>query len=311
MQPINARNLGPQLEKAAAKFRANSDKRIAKRTAAEFPKASLFHYTTRTAFESIIATEEFRFTSIYHMDDTEELNFGFDTCSAILKSIFERGDKEIKSFVTPLIETDFRQKIKAIIEFYSVSFGTRDDPKQWARYGDKGNGIAIGLSPEFFSSLPIDPQKPEEVVYIGKVAYGEKNAKAQNSRVIHSAVDFIKREYRAGTIPEGDAAASLFLRLTAEMYPEVLWHCVTTKSDTWEHQNETRLLVFNHVKNPKLAIHMTQGRPFVKIRQPTLKKFLDEVMVGPKAEASAETQVRLFLAKQGLGEVRVTRSLST
>src|ERR1700730_17067364 len=120
MQPVNPRNLGPQLEKAIAKFRANSDKRIEKRTAAEFPKASLFHYTSRIAFESIIATEEFWFTSIYHMDDTEELNFGFNTCSAILKSIFERGDKEIQSFVTPLIEADFRQKIRTIIEFYSV-----------------------------------------------------------------------------------------------------------------------------------------------------------------------------------------------
>jgi len=314
MAPIDPRNLGPALEKAAAKFRANSDKRMARRNAADAPKGTLFHYTTETAFESMLSTEEFWLTSIYHMDDTEELNFGFDVCSSVLRSALERSDfsgrtgQVLQLFIEPLIETSFREEIRALIEFYSFSFGIRDDPKQWKRYGDTGNGVAIGLSPEFFRPLPIENPKPEERIYVGRVAYGERNARTRHARVVHSAIDFIKREYRAGTIPGGEIAQALFGRLVAEMYCEVLWNCVTTKSDSWKQQNETRLLVLSRMKSPELPIQNTHGRPYVKIPQPILKRCLHEVMIGSKADGNSEKKVRLFLIDHGLSEVPVTRS---
>jgi hypothetical protein len=314
MTSIDPRNLGEPLEKAAAKFRTNSDKRMARRNTVDAPKESLFHYTSRTAFENMLSTEEFWLTSIYHMDDTEELSFGFDVCGSVLRSALERGDfsghtgRVLQLFIEPLIEPSFREEIKTIVEFYSFSFGMRDDPKQWKRYGKKGKGIAIGLSPQFFFPLPIENPKPEERIYVGKVAYGERNAKIRHARVVHSVIDVIKREYHAGAIPNGQVAQALFRRLVAEMYCEVLWNCVTTKGDKWKQQNETRLLVLNRLKDPELPIENTHGRPYVKIPQPTLKRHLDEVMVGPDAEAETEKQVLLFLTKHGLGGTRVTRS---
>jgi hypothetical protein len=316
MAPIDPRNLGPTLEKAATKFRANSDKRMARRNTIDSPTETLFHYTSQAAFESIISTEEFWFTSIYHMDDTEELTFGFDVCSTMLNSLFasviasERIGRLLQLFIEPLIETGFREEIKSIVEFYSASFGARDDSEQWARYGDKENGVAIGLSPKFFIPLAIENPKPEERIYFGKVIYGEIKSKAQHSRVIQSAVDFIKKEHRAGTITGGEVAQALFRRLMAEMYCEVLWNCVITKGDGWKHQNETRLLVLNSKKKPELQVHLNGQRPFVKIPQPTLRQHLDEVMIGSKASEAVEDRVRLFLTQNGLEKVRVSRSVS-
>jgi hypothetical protein len=314
MASIDPRNLGPALEKTVAKFGARSNKRMAQRNAADAPGAPLFHYTNQLAFENIVTTEEFWFFSIYHMDDTEELNFGFDVCRSILQSTLDRlearepADRVLQLFVEPLIEPTFRDEIRAIVEFYSVSFGARDDAKQWDRYGNTGQGVAIGLSPEFFIPLPIENPKPEECIYFGKVAYGERNAKTRHSRIIQSVTDLITQQFRAGRISGGEIAQAVFRRLLAETYCEVLWNCVTTKSDDWKNQNEGRLLVLNRTGEPKLLVYTNSGRPYVKIPQPTLRKFLDEVMVGPKAERTAEAKVRVFLDKLGLRSVRVTRS---
>ncbi len=245
------------------------------------------------------------------MDDTEELNFGFDVCRSLLQTNLERADKVERLFIEPLIETGFREEIRSVVEFYSISFGTRDDQKQWARYGDKCKGVAFGLSVDFFQPVALENPKPDELIFFGKVAYGEKSAKAKHSPIIQSTLDFIKREHLAGSIPEGRIAQALFRRLLAEMYVEVLWNCVTSKSDDWRHQNETRLLVLNRLKDPHLTVSNDRDRPYVKIPQPTLKRSLREVMVGPAADEGAEDNVRAILTKQNLGGIPVTRSAGT
>ena len=308
MSTIDPRNLGTSLEEATARFRFASDRRMESGNATDLPRTPLFHYTSEKAFESIIATEQFWFSSIYHMDDKEELNFGFDVCGSVLRSFFERADKIVKLFIEPLISTGFREEIRSIVEFYSISFGTRNDPEQWSRYGGNSKGVAIGLTPNFFRlTAPEDP-KPEEKVFVGRVAYGEKAAKARHQRVVQSVTDFIKREYRLGSIPNGETAQALFRRLTAEMYVEVLWNCVTTKSANWKRQNETRLLVLNRIKDPQLPVHSDRGRPYVKIPEPTLKQSLSEILLGPDAERDTEATVRSFLAQRGLNNVGVTRT---
>jgi hypothetical protein len=309
MTAIGPLNLGATLEKAAAKFRSRSDKRIARRNAADSPRASLFHYTTQNAFESIVTTQEFWLTSIYHMDDTEELNFGFDVCIEALRSFSKHTDNMLRLFLEALITSGLREDIRRIVEFYSMSFGTRDDQKQWECYGDKGKGVAFGLLPKFF--VPIEGQKPEELTFVGKVIYGERSSKARHTPGIQSAIDFTKHKYRVGDLTTQELEQAFFQRLFLEMFVEILWNCVTTKSDSWQHQNEIRLLALNHTKNPHLPVHKRpNGQLYVKIPQPLLRLCLDEVIVGPKAENALEKKVRLFLTQQGLSDVRVTKSLA-
>jgi hypothetical protein len=67
------------------------------------------------------------------------------------------------------------------------------------------------------------------------------------------------------------------------MYTEILWNCVTTKDDTWKHQNETRLLLLDSQKTPRLAVVKAE-RPRVELVQPRLRSSLVEVMVGPRED---------------------------
>jgi hypothetical protein len=64
-------------KKIADFFNNASIGRMAKGNERDFPTAPLFHYTTVEALFSIIKTETFWFTSVYHMDDDAELSFGF------------------------------------------------------------------------------------------------------------------------------------------------------------------------------------------------------------------------------------------
>ena len=42
---------------------------------------------------------------------------------------------------------------------------------------------------------------------------------------------------------------------------EILWNCVTTKSEKWSYQNEIRMLAFNKLSQPELEIHNKDVRP--------------------------------------------------
>jgi threonyl-tRNA synthetase len=300
--------LSPQIEKAVAAFHDASTKRMAEANEADEPKEPLFHYTDEGALSGIIESETFRLTSIYHMDDSEELTFGFNVARSLLQAAIGRGDALTRLFCEELVDEEDLTKIKKLFEFYSISFGTRNDKQQWDRYADNGRGVAVGLAPTFFRPLPIANPKPEEKIFCGKVVYGDQQARARHSKVIDAAIETIKQAHAAGSIRNGEDARMFFRHIAAEMTVEILWNCVTTKDIKWRHQNETRLLALNNLKEPHLPIHNVDKRPRVEIPQPLLKKNIVEIMMGPHADDAAEQRVRKFLEANGLSHVSVTRA---
>lgn len=300
--------LSPALEKAVRDFNASSTKRMASANQEDEPKQPLFHYTNQAALFGIIESETFWFSSIYHMDDTEELAFGFKVQQALLAEKVAGGDTISKLFCEELVGKDELKKIKGVFEFYSVSFGTKDDARQWESYADKGRGVAFGLAPAFFKPLLKTAPTPEEMVFLGKVVYGDARARARHLPVIDEAIATIKSMHSAGNLKAGPDTRLFFQHMAAEMGVETLWNCVTTKDDSWSHQNETRLLALNYLKAPHLEIHNASRRPRLEIPQPLLKASITEVMLGPEASVSTEADVRRFLDAQNLHHVQVTRS---
>jgi len=303
--------LSPQIEKAVEAFHDASMKRIAQANAADEPKEPLFHYTSEKALFSIIGSEKFWFTSIYHMDDKEELTFGFNVSRSLLQIAVATGDQLTRMFCEELVDEEDLKKIRTLFEFYSISFGLKDDPQQWASYGDSGRGVALGLAPAFFHPAPFaDPKnpKPEEHIYFGRVLYGDRAARTCHSIVIDAAIEAIKQAHAAGSIRNGQDAMMFFRHIAAEMTIEILWNCVTTKDSSWSHQNETRLLALNNLKSPHLPIYNADKRPRLEIPQPLLKKNVVEVMVGPNVDGGAKERVRQFLTRHGLPHIPVTRA---
>jgi hypothetical protein len=126
--------------------------------------------------------------------------------------------------------------------------------------------------------------------------------------VINSAIDTIHHANASGAIKDGEDAMLLFRHIAAEMTVEILWNCVTTKYDSWGHQNETRLLALKNLKQPHLPIYNAEHRPRLELPQPLFKPNLGEVMVGPKSDAFLEARLRAFLESHGLAHVSTTRS---
>jgi hypothetical protein len=55
------------------------------------------------------------------------------------------------TFLKPIVE-DFKfENVRARFEFYSASFGQKDDALQWIDYVDGGCGVAMGLALGFFA----------------------------------------------------------------------------------------------------------------------------------------------------------------
>jgi hypothetical protein len=303
--------LNDKVTAALDRFQNACDLRMANANAADDAKMPLFHYTTEKGLFGILDSGQFWFTSIYHMDDPEELNFGFGVARELFKESAGRSRGLARAFCSELGEEVELEKIRELIAFYSVSFGLRDAGQQWTDYGDHGQGVALGLAPEFFRPAPFeDPEnpKPEEIIFYGKVSYGPTHGRARHIKVIDAALALIEQVQRRKRLCSGEEATIFCRRLAASMYTEIIWNCVTTKDTKWSHQNEMRLLARNFLKDPKLPIVNAEVRPRVELVQPRLKQSIVEVMVGPKADEVAVERVRTALSSRGLEKVRVTRA---
>ena len=126
--------LSAPIAEAVEKFHDASMERMAKANSADEPTKPLVHYTSESALFSIIESEQFWFTSIYNMDDTEELTFGFGVERTLLQEAIASGDELTRMFCEELADEDEIKKLKQIFEFYSVSFGVKDDAAQWKKY---------------------------------------------------------------------------------------------------------------------------------------------------------------------------------
>jgi hypothetical protein len=302
--------LAPQIEKALNAFQVACDQRMADANEANSPDEPFFHYTKEKALTSIIESEQLWFTSIYHMDDPEELKFGFNVVRSLLTEAVVVRTGLVRTFCQELLDAIDVKMIKELLAFYSVSFGLRDDSQQWKCYADGGRGVALGLAPKFFRPAPFeDPNdsKPEEEIYYGKVAYGDMDARARHSKVIEAAVALVKQAEGSGWLRTAQQVELFCKHLAASMYTEVLWNCVTTKDSKWSHQHEMRLLALNFVKRPRLPI-VIADRPRVEISQPLLRASIVEVMIGPKSDSGALTRMRQFLDARGLSNVPVTQA---
>jgi hypothetical protein len=194
-----------------------------------------------------------------------------------------------------------------------VSFGLRDVGQQWIDYADKGRGVALGLAPAFFSPAPFDDPKnprPDEIVFYGKVSYGDAEGRARHTKVVDAALASIEQVQRRKWLRSGEDAMWFYRNLAASMYTEIIWNCVTTKDSKWSHQDEVRILARNFLKEPMLPIVNGEIRPRVELLQPRLKQNIVEVMIGPKADEGAVERVRSGLASRGLEKVPVVRAKS-
>jgi len=144
-----------------------------------FPKARplLAHYTTVSAFESIIRNEEIWFSSPLNMNDYEEMRFVvFESMRIFRNSVDIRdacGNSARYSILTDAMERQFNlldyDHVSGIYVFCMTEHESGLDDgilSMWRGYGAHGNGIALVIDTAKLVSVDHFPIMLSKVSYL-------------------------------------------------------------------------------------------------------------------------------------------------
>ncbi len=277
------------------------------------PNAPVFHYTSWDGFRGIMQSESFWLHSIFCMNDKTELDYGWNISRDLLLqrnlAAHLSSDELVKVFCAPQLAADRRLWLRQRFDFYSISFGVRDDDRQWCTYGDKRRGVAVGLKPHLFSNVSKPAPAPEDKVYMARVLYGSSECTERHRLAIDFAFSILEEARQRGLVRTDASGLALVRTVATLMNVPLIWNSVTTKCATWRHEKELRMLATNDLTRPHLPIRRRDdGRSYIVIPMP-LRRIgsISEIMVGADADGSAENEVRRLLNKWGVPDVPVNR----
>lgn len=304
-----SKGLTPQLQHLVGRHDAWWTRWANELDARDKPTTPVFHYTNWDGFCGIIQSKSFWLHSIFHMNDTEELSYGWDIARCLLlERNFEgylANCELMKEFCAGQLAPDRLCRIKERLDFYSISFGVRDDDRQWWTYGDERRGVAIGLEPRLFANVSTCDPLPEDKTYVAKVLYGRHECTQRHREAIAIALDILEEAGQRKFVTTGASGIGFKREIATLMNVALAWNSVTTKSADWKHEHELRMLATNDLTAPQFPIlYHNNRRPYVVIPFPRgANGIISEIMVGADAVKGAEDEVRTLLRASGLGDL--------
>ena len=307
------RDLTPELRELVLQHAAWWDDWAAERDRADKPPEPVYHYTNLAGFRGIVEGQSFWLHSIFGMNDDAEMDYG----AGIARDFLVRrniaacmaNDEMTKAFLAPQLAPGHLTRIKERFDFYSISFGERDDPGQWKTYGDKHRGVAIGLSPAVFANVNPRNPKREDRVYVAKVLYGPSACAERHRTAIDLTFDLLEIARQRGFVTTNAAGLAFTKAMATHMAVPLIWNSIITKSHDWEHEQELRMLAVNDLTRPHLPIHHRDDggrtRSYVTIPMPLREPgMITEIVVGADADAGTEDAVANLLRSVGIGALR-------
>jgi hypothetical protein len=175
--PSKWKPLSPAFTAALRKYEQGSRARLHNFQTRNAIMAPLYHYTNRGGLEGIITAQQFWYTHHQHLNDQTELQFGMEVANGILAELGTRSPK-VKLFCDMVIDLFSAKNMSTTFGFYIASFSrSRDDAHQWRKYGQNGQGFAIGLAPKLFAIEDKPNRQPQENVFALPVRYGSDAAR--------------------------------------------------------------------------------------------------------------------------------------
>lgn len=306
------RGLTPQLRELVRQHEAWWEGWAAVRDRADKPSGPVYHYTTWGGFRGIMENQSFWLHSIFGMNDDTEMDYGSGIAHDILRrrniAACIADDEMVKVFLGPQLAPDRLTRIKERFDFYSISFGERDDHRQWHRYGDKHRGVAIGLAPRLFANINPHDAAPEDKIYVARVLYGLSACAERHRTAIDVTFDLLEIARQRGLITTDAAGLAFTIAMATHMAVPLIWNSITTKSRDWEHEHELRMLAVNELTRPHLPIHHREyggrTRSYVIIPMPLREEgMITEIVVGADAHVGAEAEVEGLLRAHSTGAI--------
>ena len=275
--------------------------------AANAPSTPLYHYTDATGLLGIVKNQEIWFTSIFHLNDSDELSYGLGMVLDILHQISDESNSKIVTSFCDLFERFVTHKYGNLFGFYVASFSrAKDDLGQWRAYTANGKGFALGLAPTLFHVVDKPNRKPHEAVFFSPVVYGKEIVVSRLRELIDRAISIVTR-------PKNVAAYDGNNRLAFEFFSEVaihissplLWHAITSKHEAYQNEDEMRLIILGGRENlrPYVEVRVRGGEfvPFIRSEMLVQEKgAITELVIGPSAAETTEDGLRVMLELYGI-----------
>jgi hypothetical protein len=303
--PAGWKPLTPAFTDAIRRYDRAQAFRVRNRQRRDAITTPLFHYTDRGGLNGIITNGEFWFTHYQHLNDDKEITFGMDVAKVVLAKSGAHIPKA-KIFCEIVLDLFSVKNLDSAFDFYIGSFSrSRDELHQWKNYAATGQGFSIGLAPRLFGIEPDRPdRKPNEMVIVSPVHYGEPAACAQHRPAIESAARIAAETagHKATAMRDINRGMPFFRELANRLVAdELILNCLTVKGPSWEPENETRLVILGQRAN-LAPYRLTRNRgteivPFIKHRIPLREPgSITEILIGPAAPSDAEDFVCSLLA---------------
>lgn len=171
----------------------------------DFPSDIIYHYTSPSAFKSIIENKTLRFTHWHYLNDYSESKYALDLCYEYMDDLFAGYDENIKKVFEKLHKDNWLDKSSNYNGFvvFQCSFSENPDSLPMWNYYTKGNGIQgynIGFDTNSFFGLDKEEKKNgnlnlNRTTFIGKVIYSEEEQLKIIKEIINEFSEFLSKDY--------------------------------------------------------------------------------------------------------------------
>lgn len=264
-----------------------------------------YHYTNIDNLDKIITKDgngnpilNFRATNCKFLNDQYENTLGLIILEKCLKTIEEELNVPQKEMVSPLLLKN-REKIKQDLKSFHPNIGTdnyiismsldSDSLIMWSMYGNKGDGVAIGLDVEVLEEHFNDC----EVQGIsGKCTYWSDDMIEQLTDTSSDVYNNVKSIYQQQISPNIKAMRLEICNYSGNDAKDSLLHYLLSyysthhKHDNWKNEHEYRCSCYSSFENAKFQKDFRGDYiPFIDVSLPI--SALKEIMIGPKCGKNA------------------------
>lgn len=269
---------------------------------------SLYHYCNNDVLWSILENKSIWLSSIFEMNDSEELRWGRRLLLDIINNRAHRFSKGFRDFLFSNM-LEFDSHCLAVL----CSFSKEGDIlSQWRAYADDAQGFSIGFDAR--STQDLLPINMKEVSY---------NEKAQRKLLLNSLNSFNRywkksRKFSDSELIEifGDALACFSADIASLKHPcffeekEVRGvHLLVRKKgakDKWDDASGHN--IHGSTEGVPVLSRKRGNKNITYISLPLVdEKIISEIVIGPKNKTSVE-ELEVKLMKIGFGHVRVRKS---
>ena len=277
------------------------------------PREPLYHYTVEAALRGIIEKQQLWCFIHNCQKDREEVKYSLNIARQAIDEEARSGGPYARSLLCGLngmLDTVFDDQR---FDFYFFSLSAhRDDAGQWANYGDKGKGFAIGFSPALFQPNQKTPLPcPTENAFVGQVIYGREATFARHRKGVRKLAKLAEGAANANPWLAPQWQQAWFDSLNHEFIATLLiWNCLTAKRESFHCERETRFIILWERETFDPARRRHNNRDYIETPLPlSTPENIVEILVGRDAPGDAEAMVTELLTSNGYpGSIPVRRS---